>query len=601
MKIVFLVFGLWIIELGNVYSQMIIDGRFEDWENKGLIAIDTEKDSDIDIARVQFSHDQNYFYFYIELNQEIDVQDAENLSLLIDVDSNPNTGFPTNGIGAEISYYFGERKAFLNVGDNSLPIDHEDIDMVIMPTVTSSSFEGVFRRNINSQIGILSLTNDVKIVILNDIENGDRIPDTGSLSYTIEETNAMNLPLIQVEKIKDEHVRLISYNIQDDGLFRGRNEDVFSTVFQMTQPDIIAFQEIYDFNSQATADKLSQLYPNYSGMWYHSKVMPDLVVVSKFPIIESTPIGNNGLFLLEIEDQNLLLYNLHLPCCDQDAGRQREIDLVLSAVRDGSNHALIPFDIPEDTPFIICGDMNFVGKSDQLTSIITGNIKNENSYGKDLNPDFDGSSLEMAFAPTSGFPSTITWYNSKSSYTPGQLDFVFYPGSVLKQTNGFTLFNCGDESNIPELFCNSEFTAADASDHLPVVVDFSFDVDEDKDGFAYYEDCDDENPLINPAAEEIFGNGIDENCDGMDEKTTSLTLENSNPIRIYPNPVSDLILISENNYENYQIFNLIGRKILGGRLVNNQINVEALNSGVYILKMYQNSIQDLHGFKFIKR
>ncbi len=46
-------------------------------------------------------------------------------------------------------------------------------------------------------------------------------------------------------------------------------------------------------------------------------------------------------------------------------------------------------------------------------------------------------------------------------------------------------------------------------------------IDQDGDGFTADVDCDDSDPNINPNATEILDNGIDENCDGVDETTAS--------------------------------------------------------------------------------
>lgn len=63
----------------------------------------------------------------------------------------------------------------------------------------------------------------------------------------------------------------------------------------------------------------------------------------------------------------------------------------------------------------------------------------------------------------------------------------------------------------------------------------------------------------------------------------------TNKVSIYPNPASDFIYIKSNNddikYFEYSIIDLTGRTILNDYIVNNEISIETLSSGNYILQL----------------
>ncbi|MDF1698285.1 MAG: MopE-related protein [Saprospiraceae bacterium] len=498
---------------GISMGQIAVDGSFDDWTENSVQIEENDNFPGLDLLSLAVSNDDDNLYIKIETDVFFDLQDDEFISIYIDADNNAGTGYSANGLGSEITYYFGSKSAFINYPTSTFNGNHSDLQLISLPTVTSNIFEVAIRRELMTDQGTMTMGNTISVSVDNG-NGGDVIPNqSGGMEYQMQSLPSF-MKDFKLEKTNNSLLRVMSWNVENDGFLDEDRAEHVKNVIQSMNPDVLALQEVYGTPMEDIANFLNENLPNDDGSsWQYAKRGQDVAVFTRDYLEASESIDGNGIFLLYDDENNpLIIYNVHLPCCDNDIARQLEIDHILSIVRDKQ----VSFLYEDNAPIIITGDFNMVGLVQNVTSMTSGDIVNENQYGTDFQPDWDGSDFEDVNPYVTGYPANYTWRNENSGYNPGKLDWMFYSGSVMDSQNGFVLnteFLTSEELAALGL---SQNETTISSDHLPIVTDFSFGViDNDMDGFNSDEDCDDENADINPDAEEIANNDVDENCDGI--------------------------------------------------------------------------------------
>jgi endonuclease/exonuclease/phosphatase family metal-dependent hydrolase len=300
-------------------------------------------------------------------------------------------------------------------------------------------------------------------------------------------------------------VRVVEWNIKWNSIF----SDVdplsaarFVRVVHALDPDVLVLEEIgtspQDRNKAGARKRTAQdvlavmermfALPN-GGHWYAWQGADD-VIVARYPLRmtadKTNPPGERGVALALVDlpddlfDADMYFIASHHKCCggaENDPKRQQQSDAIMSWVRDarepGGN-----VELPPSTPIIILGDFNIVGGPQPLTTLLTGDVADEEKYGADFAPDWDATPL-TDLHPLQNIvgPDDWTWRDDGSEFPPGRLDYILFTDSVLDVAKSFVLntTTMGEAdlqaAGLEKLDTTKDKVGKDY-DHQPLVVDF---------------------------------------------------------------------------------------------------------------------------------
>lgn len=311
-------------------------------------------------------------------------------------------------------------------------------------------------------------------------------------------------------KPSGDSIRLMTYNVGWDSIFPSddpQNHDLrtasrvrsFARIMRAIQPDIVCLQEINERRSRSElAEYLGErIDPTHTDDWKVAHVR-DTVIATRFDLVERgyqletrtvLPNLDQAAALIDLPDEVFGRQDLYVICAHFKAGgglgdillRVRQADAIMAHLRDFRDSDGVTR-LTEGTPYVILGDFNIyeTDPARQLRTLVHGDIEDQERYGPDWAPDWDGSPLTDAQPSHNGLGQDYyTWREDASPFNPRALDRIIYSDSVLGSLNSFVLNTrlmtgeilAGHGLQRDDVLMDP---ASGVFDHLPVVIDMSF-------------------------------------------------------------------------------------------------------------------------------
>lgn len=496
-------------------AQIMLDQRFEDWEEVGLAG---ENMGNVHLQRTQATSNDAWMYWRVSLGEELALDETiinHGIELWVDADANATTGFSAEGMGVELVFDFHEAELRRYNANGTVSIlTFNDVGLHQAPTYSGEEVELALDR------GLAGLDNSLFVRWQwFDTVHEETLP-AQPVTTVLSATEA-SYEAIDLSRGTGAQLRSMWWNVN------GRMNNSSATaamgrIVEAVVPDVIGFNEVANVSAGHVQGLLESWLPGTT--WYVVKDDYDLMVASIYPLGDSFS-GVFRSFPVVVETETLwglpmLFTSSHLKCCggaSNEAQRQSEADEYMEFQRDAMTEGGL-LDLPYGSPIVFGGDLNMVGLSGPIKTIETGDIADNGSYGPDFSPDWDGTSMLELPILQADRPMDYTWRNDNSQYMPGKLDYAIVSDAVVEAVRMFGL-QTNDMSNdrLNQYGLLSGDTWA-SSDHLPIVVDLMMvgaqAVDTDEDGVLDALDNCAEVP--NPDQGDFNGNGTGDMCEDSD-------------------------------------------------------------------------------------
>ena len=428
-------------------TSLVIDGRMDDWAYISPLFQPDRPSKPFDLTGLWVTDDADYLFLRFDLNQDILLQENNSLVLYLDIDGQGATG---DLAGAEIAFFFGERRGYIQHDGESLPIEYQALDLYTAPSTMGRSFEVSISWEAHPWLKKLGFGQHRLGIMLFD-RRGKEI--LCFAHYTPHREAGQASSITTLDKAAPGHLRLVTHNVNRRH-FEPDKRDAFLRTYGALKPEVLLLEEAYEGSAEEILDYFR---PALQGApdWHAYKAGGEAtVVLSPFRAIQVAPLGNSAAYLLDLRpvfDGELALIVLSMPCCRADSARLAEARQIADYVRLWKSFQLKP-----GTPIVLAGDANLVGPVEQLLTLL-------------LAGDWDDSPLTDLCPRHLQRPMAATWRGE--GFSPSRLDYILYTSSCLEIGRRFVFDTKGLPAGVLARYDLKADDAPNSYKHLPVVAD----------------------------------------------------------------------------------------------------------------------------------